>query len=203
MKCTELTSYPVCFTDKSGSRTLMAHFKFGADSLGNTVPEGTVITEIDSTEVVDTSNGIVTVGVCPIKNYIYIGLLWKLQNPEAEGVKLSYWQPEVQGGSAVAHDDPRNIFGPNLDSHPNPPDKVVILPDTNFSSSNSTFLGLAGFGSITETSGNDQALMEFWLCQKSSSTLTDTNPNTGERGMVTINGQVVAEDNTSSVGGGR
>jgi hypothetical protein len=139
--------------------------------------------------------------IAPIEcaNPIPLGNLWKLQNPEDEGVQLEYWQPAVHGGTAVPHDNVINIFGPNLDSHPNKPSHSVKLDSPSFTTTNPSVLGI---NDRSLTSGTDQIKMTMYACSPGPFELSDRNANTGERSAVLVDGKLY-EDNTDSDGGDR
>lgn len=130
------------------------------------------------------------------KNYTYAGTLYKLDDI-AEGAFVEYWQPEALGGTAVAHDNPVNIFGAGLDSHPNIPSHSAIFPVPSFSTASAANLTLLGIASRDDTNGTDQIRMTTYACSLAPFTLVDTNTNTGERGAVLLNG-ALTEDNTDS-----
>ena len=141
--------------------------------------------------------------VVPPKEYMHVGTLYKL-NEVPEGLRVEYWQPSALGGSAVAHDDVTAIFGSALTAHPNSPDAdFIYTAGLNIATSSTTFLSAAGFASNAETNGTDQLRMTFWTCGPNEFSLEDANTNTGERGAITINGALAAEDTTDSVSADR
>lgn len=134
----------------------------------------------------------------PPKQYVYAGTLYQFEEQE-QAVQVEYWQPEVLGGSAVAHDNVTNIFGSSLNAHPNPPDKIFTLTNLNVSTATAAFLAAAEYESNASTNGTDQLRITFYTCGDGA-TLVDSNRNTGERGAIVVNGALVAEDTSSSVG---
>jgi hypothetical protein len=139
--------------------------------------------------------------VVPPKEYMHVGTLYKL-NEVPEGLRVEYWQPSALGGSAVAHDNVTNIFGPTLSAHPNTPDAdFIYTASLNIATSSAAFLSAAGFASNADTNGTDQIRMTFWTCGPNEFVLEDANGNTGERGALVLDGALVTEDTTDSVGG--
>lgn len=209
--CETTTFLDKCHIDEDGNKTKLAIVSdncegnivnsiYTLDSyLSATAPDEYAVHDISEGKLVNCADDLeFELPTEECKEKIYSGILWRLQNQDKIGVNVEYWQPEALGGSAVDHDDPATIFGSDLSSHPNAPDAVITLPTTSFAtSSNATDLGYA---SNADTSGTDQARMVTYAYSKNPFTLTDTNPNTGERGAVLVNGGL-SEDNTNSVGG--
>lgn len=67
MKCTSISTEPVCFDDGAGNRqSLIAHYEYGLNAAGATILVATRYTEADGVTVVDTSAGTVSVGACSV-----------------------------------------------------------------------------------------------------------------------------------------
>jgi len=65
LKCKQLTTEAVCFTDADGLKTsLVAHYEYGQDATDATILVATIYTDAEGTPV-DTADGVVTVGSCP------------------------------------------------------------------------------------------------------------------------------------------
>jgi hypothetical protein len=133
------------------------------------------------------------------KTYIPMGTLYKFEEQE-EGVRVQYWQPEANGGSAVPHDNVTNIFGNSLNAHPNDPDVEFILNELNVSTASAGFLEAADYEDRAATNGTDQIRICFYTCSEIAEELIDANRNTGERGAIMVNGALVGEDVTDSSG---
>jgi hypothetical protein len=76
MKCTSVTTAPVCFDDGTTRTSLVAHYEYGLNATGGLVLVATRYTDASGTTPVDTSGGTVTVGACAVAS------------PDIEVVKL-------------------------------------------------------------------------------------------------------------------
>ena len=67
MSCFDMETNEVCYTDADGVRkSLMAHYEYGQDAAGATILVSTRYTEADGITVVDTADGTVVAGACPV-----------------------------------------------------------------------------------------------------------------------------------------
>lgn len=133
----------------------------------------------------------------------YIGKLWRFV-PAEEGAEALYWQPAALGGTAVPHADIDTIFtGPNL-QHANAPSHTATLTEFSLSTAGAgaTALGLTN----ADTTGTDQLCLMAYIRLDDPVTLTDSNANTGERGMLAYqpccvgDWEILSIDNTDSDG---
>jgi hypothetical protein len=95
------------------------------------------------------------------------------------------------------------IFGSELNAHPNAPDYVFTINSLNVATPTAAFLTAAGLASNADTNGTDQLRVTFFTCSRKSEQLVDSNGNTGERGAIVVNGELVAEDTTDSTAADR
>ena len=136
----------------------------------------------------------------PDKQHLSVGVLYQFDEIE-EGVNVEYWQPSALGGNAVAHDDVTAIFGPQLNAHPNEPNAAYVSQDLNTTTTSSELIAALGATDRADTNGTDQLRITFYTCSREAFELIDSNGNTGERGAALVNGELVLEDTTDSVGG--
>ena len=152
-----------------------------------------------------------TLGECvaeqpPCSDFIHVGNLWKFRPQGEVGTTIEWWY----GADAAPHDAPINIFSlvDGKYQHPNgAPTASYLASEFGMSTSSNEFVAGVGAADRNETSGLSQAKLTGYVNMPRAGVVSDTNSNTGERGLFAIQycckGDLVtvAERDNDSVGG--
>ena len=141
-------------------------------------------------------------------DYVYVGNLWKFVPQGEIGTLIEWW--ELQTGNGAPHDTPSNIFSLQNGTYEHPngaPDGSYISPTFSATTSQAAFYTAMGKTSNADTNRTDQLKLSGYVNMPRAGVVSDTNPNTGERGLFAIQyccqGDFVAlaERDTDSVAG--
>ncbi len=142
------------------------------------------------------------------RDYVSVGNLWKFVPQGEVGTLIEWW--ELQTGNGAPHDTPSNIFSlvGGTYTHPNgAPDASYLSPTFSATTSAPAFVAGVGASSSADTNRTDQLKLSGYVNMPRAGVVSDTNGNTGERGLFAIQycceGDLVtiAERTTDSVPG--
>ena len=144
------------------------------------------------------------------RDYVSVGNLWKFRPQGEVGTLIEWWQDPDEGGNSAPHDSPSNIFSlvNGTYEHPNgAPTASYLSPTFSTSTASADFIEGMGIPDRNASNGTDQLKLSGYVNLPRAGVVSDTNGNTGERGLFAIQyccqGDMVtiAERTTDSVAG--